>query len=44
MFNLVEQEITTKLFFNCLVGVGLSGFFIFLIFWLSNQKAMFKIR
>ena len=38
----LNQEITTKLFFNLFFGVGLSGFFIYIVFWLTNQNAMFK--
>jgi len=41
-FAFTETDITTKFFFSSFVGVGVSAFFIFLLFWLTNQKAMFK--
>ena len=37
-----ETDITTKFFFSSIIGVGVSAFFIFLLFWLTNQKAMFN--
>ena len=37
-----ETDITTKFFFSSLIGVGVSAFFIYLLFWLTNQNAMFK--
>ena len=42
IFAFSETEITTKFFFSSFVGVGVSAFFIFLLFWLTNQKAMFN--
>tara|TARA_Y100001933_G_C18621809_1_gene406647 strand:- start:349 stop:495 length:147 start_codon:yes stop_codon:yes gene_type:complete len=42
LFAFSETDITTKFFFSSLIGVGVSAFFIFLLFWLSNQKAMFN--
>ena len=42
LFAFSESEITTKFFFSSIIGVGVSAFFIFLLFWLTNQKAMFN--
>ena len=42
LFAFTETDITTKFFFSSLVGVGISAFFLYLIFWLTNQKAMFN--
>ena len=42
LFAFTETDISTKFFFSSLIGVGVSAFFIFLLFWLTNQKAMFK--
>ena len=41
-FAFSETDITTKFFYSSIIGVGVSAFFIFLLFWLSNQKAMFN--
>ena len=41
-FAFTETDITTKFFFSSLVGVGVTAFFLYLIFWLTNQKAMFN--
>ena len=41
-FAFTETNIDTKLFFSSLIGVGVIAFFFFLIFWLTNQKAMFN--
>tara|TARA_B100001121_G_scaffold235518_1_gene209101 strand:+ start:156 stop:302 length:147 start_codon:yes stop_codon:yes gene_type:complete len=41
-FAFTETDISTKFFFSSFVGVGVSAFFIFLLFWLTNQKAMFN--
>tara|TARA_B100000900_G_C20013853_1_gene487011 strand:+ start:348 stop:479 length:132 start_codon:yes stop_codon:yes gene_type:complete len=37
MENFISQDLTTGLFFSLFFGVGLVGFFIFLVFWLTNQ-------
>ena len=42
LFAFSETDITTKFFFSSIIGVGVSAFFIFLLFWLTNQKAMFN--
>ena len=42
LFAFTETDITTKFFFSSLVGVGVLAFFSFLLFWLTNQKAMFN--
>ena len=42
IFAFSETDITTKFFFSSIIGVGVSAFFIFLLFWLTNQKAMFN--
>ncbi len=42
LFAFTETDISTRFFFSSLIGVGVSAFFIFLLFWLSNQKAMFN--
>ncbi len=42
LFAFTETDISTKFFFSSFVGVGVSAFFIFLLFWLTNQKAMFN--
>ena len=41
-FAFTENDITTKFFFSSLVGVGILAFFLYLVFWLTNQKAMFN--
>ena len=41
-FAFTETDITTKFFFSSFIGVGVTAFFIFLLFWLTNQKAMFN--
>ena len=41
-FAFTENDLTTKFFFSSLVGVGISAFFLYLIFWLTNQNAMFN--
>ena len=41
-FAFTETNITTKFFFSSLVGVGVLAFFSFLLFWLTNQRAMFN--
>jgi len=41
-FAFSETDLTTKFFFSSIIGVGVSAFFIFLLFWLTNQKAMFN--
>ncbi len=43
MENLINQELTTGLFFTLFFGVGLVGFFIFLVFWLTNQPSKLEI-
>ena len=40
IFAFTETELSTKFFFSSFIGVGVSAFFIFLLFWLTNQKAM----
>ena len=40
MFAFTETDISTRFFFSSIIGTGVSAFFIFLLFWLSNQKAM----
>ena len=42
LFAFTETNIDTKFFFSSLIGVGVIAFFIYLIFWLTNQKAMFN--
>ena len=42
IFAFTESDITTRFFFSSLVGVGVIAFFSFLLFWLTNQKAMFN--
>ena len=39
-FAFTENNIDTKFFFSSLIGVGVTAFFFYLIFWLTNQKAM----
>ena len=41
-FAFTETDINTKFFFSSLIGVGILAFFLYLVFWLTNQKAMFK--
>ena len=41
-FAFTETDIDTKFFFSSLIGVAVTAFFFFLIFWLTNQKAMFN--
>ena len=41
-FAFTETDISTKFFFSSLIGVGVTAFFFYLIFWLTNQKAMFN--
>ncbi len=41
-FAFTQTDINTKFFFSSLIGVGVTAFFFFLIFWLVNQKAMFN--
>ena len=41
-FAFTQTDINTKFFFSSLVGVGVTAFFFFLIFWLTNQKAIFN--
>ena len=43
-FAFTETDIDTKFFFSSLIGVGVIAFFFFLIFWLTNQKAMFNTK
>ncbi len=38
----VESDLTTEFFFIAIFSGALLSFFIFLLFWLSNQNAMFK--
>ena len=40
LFAFTETDISTKFFYSSIIGTGVSAFFIFLLFWLSNQKAM----
>mgnify|MGYP001353684903 CR=1 FL=1 len=44
MESLINQELTTGLFFSLFFGVGLVGFFIFLIFWLYSQPSKIKAK
>ena len=44
MENFINQEITTGFFFSSIFGIGLVGFFIFLIFWVTNSSAKFEIK
>tara|TARA_Y100001970_G_C14131433_1_gene801923 strand:+ start:587 stop:721 length:135 start_codon:yes stop_codon:yes gene_type:complete len=44
MENFINQELTTGLFFSLFFGVGLVGFFVFLLFWLANQQSMFETK
>ena len=41
-FAFTENDLTTKFFFSSLVGIGIVAFFLYLLFWLTNQKAMFN--
>jgi len=38
----VESNLTTEFFFISIFSGALLSFFIFLLFWLFNQNAMFK--
>jgi|TARA_B000000475_G_scaffold87858_1_gene71091 hypothetical protein len=38
----VDSDLTTGFFFISIFSGALLAFFIFLIFWLSNQNAIFK--
>ncbi len=38
----INSDLTTEFFFISIFSGTLLSFFIFLIFWLSNQNAMFK--
>ena len=42
LFAFTETDISTRFFFSSIIGTGVSAFFIFLLFWLTNQKAMFN--
>tara|TARA_B100000965_G_C19262078_1_gene613461 strand:- start:332 stop:466 length:135 start_codon:yes stop_codon:yes gene_type:complete len=44
METLIGQELTTGLFFSLFFGVGLVGFFIFLVFWLTNQQSRIEFK
>ncbi|ABM72799.1 Hypothetical protein P9515_15921 [Prochlorococcus marinus str. MIT 9515] len=37
-----DSDLTTEFFFISIFSGALLSFFIFLIFWLTNQNAMFK--
>ena len=37
-----DSELTTEFFFIAILSGALLSFFIFLIFWLTNQNAIFK--
>jgi len=37
-----DSELTTQFFFISILSGALLSFFIFLLFWLTNQNAMFK--
>jgi len=37
-----DSELTTEFFFIAILSGALISFFIFLLFWLTNQKAIFK--
>ncbi len=39
---LFNSDLTTEFFFISIFSGALLSFFIFLIFWLSNQNAIFK--
>ncbi len=39
---LFDSELTTKFFFTSILSGALLSFFIFLLFLLTNQNAMFK--
>ena len=41
-FAFTETDISTKFFFSSIIGVGVTAFFFYLVFWLTNQKAMFN--
>ena len=38
----LNSELTTEFFFISILSGSLLAFFIFLLFWLTNQNAMFK--
>ena len=42
VFIFLNSDLTTKFFFISIFSGALLSFFIFLIFWLSNQNAIFK--
>jgi len=37
-----DSELTTKFFFISIISGALLSFFIFFVFWLTNQSAIFK--
>jgi len=37
-----DAELTTEFFFIAILSGALLSFFIFLLFWLTNQNAIFK--
>ena len=37
-----DSELTTEFFFIAILSGALLSFFIFLLFWLTNQNAIFK--
>jgi len=39
---LFDSELTTEFFFIAILSGTLLSFFIFLLFWLTNQNAIFK--
>ena len=41
VFIIFDSELTTEFFFIALLSGALLSFFIFLIFWLTNQNAIF---
>ncbi len=40
----LDSELTTEFFFIAILSGALISFFIFLLFWLTNQKAILKIH
>ncbi len=37
-----NSELTTEFFFTAIFAGALLSFFVFLLFWLTNQNAIFK--
>ena len=44
MFAFIETDISSRFFFSYIMGSSVLAFFIFLLFWLPNQKACWIIQ